>query len=484
MPRWGLVWRFLLFTMVFGAVKSIEARTNKSRLNSKEVLLIQQIERVALHQLNTQIQHSLMLAKCFRKESDCPEYLASELPSLLPVIQSHNRDYRMLAGLVQTKQIQRGYASIHPMVGLPAIEFAKSRRNGNNNDSEYQRLLNIIEADKLKLAEFVQKQWNLNKQKANFIGDGQQVRDMVSIQERDANRIYRVQLMLVIQKMPFVIWIQDEEASPDAIANSLDKLANETQELRDALTTKSDENWPVFVSFEPATSMVLKNASAETLQIYDGLVDKATTHLSQKWFWERLLSGTAAGFATCTFVASITGAWPLAIFCGFVGVGLSVKNTSKAVANYRQTFKEWISGISTYKDLVDSRSEIIYNAIMMAVFGQGLASTLATNAPKLTLSVLESLRLIRAEMTLNLRSVQAFLISSATTTKSQLRLRGKDAIAENGVNVISLANLNFRVVTVSIPKLKWNLSMLSNSIITYNEYIDIFEFSNSKAVAN
>lgn len=376
------------------------------QLTDAENSVLEEIRDLTVSAVNRQMVESQKLAECFEKSIKCESEIRVRLSSLRQTIIHANEEYRLLTALSQKSFFNETpyYASpsnsqFRLSRALPSIQV--NLRAAENPQSEISVLRKIGTGDYLGMKAESRSFYSHHTPNIRFDPSAYRLKEHFY----QASKFYKAQSILVIQGVPFVIFIKTDQPSDKEIAEA---LRNYTRRLQDVIKDLNDEKvtpLEAYLAFEPVVERITRN-SPQKRDLVRQMLEKNKHQVGfRAWVERNSPSLKVAAFTTCALVGSIIQAWPLTLSCGGALVAITGNQVYVDYIRMQDNLGLWLSGAQSYSAFKTAEARLVYSALALLFAGQGVYSTIAkietglittlANMPQQALARVSSLTALR-----------------------------------------------------------------------------------------
>lgn len=390
-------------------------------LNPEEKKLLHEIRIKTISRVTKQQTDALKLYECFSHSTKCDNKVKKSLPQLRRSIIQKNQDYRILTAL-STGQ----HTGAPPDRQLPKTSAKLSRTTPaiainlnpiDSDQSEYKVVNAIGKADIAAIKYDIEKR--IGHIPASY--SAQSRNEIYKLHQRESSTFYKVQAVMAIQDVPFIVFLKNDSPSDREIASALHSYIMNAREVIERMENLTEMPLETYTVFHPVVYEVIKGNPVKQ-RILSNLIQNTKHQVGLKAFLERHEpSLKLALFTTCSLVSAVTQSWPVAIGCGGALFTITGKQLVHDYFQMDNTFENWLMGTQTYKQLSTSEARVMYSTLAFLIVGQGTASTLLKAEGGLIASI-EELPAIAAARFTNLTSLReggARFVTNSANFKSK-----------------------------------------------------------------
>lgn len=300
--------------------------------------LLKSVQNNVLALLESIRTDSAQLASCFAS-SICPGRMADRLPQFEDVIRGEVKRYRLLVGLYRIDFLKKGHRRVAPfLTAVPPL------------------LLSNQEADQV---------FRIAADDGSLAGSDLKPSQTSGL-KKDATEFYRLQLEHLLNRFPFLAYLESERPSSIEISRALQKVYMASSERQQSVAELNGEELRRLLIYRPILDAVIAKRP-ELQTAYEELMSRPAPGIfglskdAESMIYQSYLG--------CVGLFLLAPGWPMGMTCTAIAL---VSSTGKLIDNfetYQVSRADWLAGLQTFQSFRHDRNQLVLSAVTLAVMG-------------------------------------------------------------------------------------------------------------------
>nr|BFD67980.1 hypothetical protein HAGR004_30020 [Bdellovibrio sp. HAGR004] len=411
-----------VITLILSAVMlsaSATASTQPSLSESQEALLVE-IKAKTIDLVEKQKSEAEKLRRCFAFPNLCDEKIKAKLPLIRSAIKQKSEEYRLLVGLANGQSIAgQGIYSTNTSARLGmTLPYVHYEKRFDQDQTELKLLRSLYKEDYQAIADKAALKYQDVPKSPRFDPTGYAIENEL----KQAAEFYRMQALLIIHQVPFVIYLPNDKPTDQQVATALGKYIERVQKTLGELYDTEKNPLISFLVYEPIVASVVAGNPVKQRMVQLMLVDQKHSVGLKAWIERNSPSIKLAAFSTCSLVAAVLQAWPVSLACGGTVTAITGKQLYDDYHKMKDNFALWLTGAQSHAAVKNAEARVLYSTLALFFAGQSVGNTIVAIETSLvtTLSTLPS---VAAARFTSLTALREGGIRFASRT---IEMKGKD----------------------------------------------------------
>ncbi len=406
--------RYLVSLLAALACGGFAQAASPTTYSAEQEALLVEVKTKTIELVERQKNEAEKLRRCFAFASLCAPEITPKLALIRAAITQKSEEYRLLVGLAENIN-PRIQPSARLSLTLPTVIYPNKLFGENVELSLLDRLQT---EDREAIAERIKsKNTTLDRHRSISFEGYEIIRE-----QKKATHFYRMQALMVIHQVPFIIYLPSDHPTDNDIAKALGKYI---ERINSALMDLYDEGRSplhTFLLYEPVVKSIVDEDSQKKIIAEHLLLQQAHLVGIKAWIERNSPSLKLAALSTCSLVAAVLQAWPVSLACGGTVAALTTKQLYDDYFRMRDNFALWLTGVQSEKTLKNSEARVLYSSLALFFAGQSVGTTIIAIETSLV-TTLSALPTVAAARFTSLTALREGGLRFASRT---IEMKGKD----------------------------------------------------------